>query len=53
MLKRKREKGKFLRKVLTKKRKTGKKENWIMRAELKNGRDLRKVCEGGRREAFI
>jgi hypothetical protein len=32
-------------KVLEKKRKTGK-ENWIMRAELKNGRDLRKVCEG-------
>jgi hypothetical protein len=40
-------------KVLEKKRKTGKKENWIMRAELNIGRDLRKVCEGERRVAFI
>jgi hypothetical protein len=28
------------------------KENWIMGAELKIGRDLRKVCEGERRVEF-
>ena len=46
----KRKKGE--RKVLAKKEKNRKRKNWIMRAELKNVRDLRKVCEGERRVEF-
>jgi hypothetical protein len=47
----KRKKGE--RKVLAKKEKNRKRKNWIMRAELKNVRDLRKVFEGERRVEFI